>query len=131
MKEKVKLSVTLPASPDVIYKAWLNGKEHTKFTGEETKSSAKKGGEFLAGGGYMSGKNLELDPGKKIVQSWRSTEFPKDAEDSRLELQLEKSGKGTKLTLIHSDIPEGQKDMYKQGWKEFYFKPMKKYFKDK
>jgi activator of HSP90 ATPase len=131
MKEKVKLSVTLPASPDVIYKAWLSGKEHTAFTGEETKSSSKKGGSYTAGGGYMWGKNLELDPGKKIVQSWHSTDFPKDAEDSRLELLLEKSGKGTKLTLVHSNIPDGQKDRYKEGWKEFYFKPMKKYFKKK
>jgi activator of HSP90 ATPase len=131
MKEKIKLSVTLPASPDIIYKAWLSGKEHTAFTGEKTKSSSKKGGAFTAGGGYMWGKNLELEPGKKIVQSWRSTDFPKDAEDSRLEILLEKSGKGTKLNLIHSDIPAGQKDTYKQGWKDFYFTPMKKYFKIK
>lgn len=131
MKEKIKLSVTLPSSPEIIYKAWLSSKEHTAFTGEETKSSSIKGGAFTAGGGYMWGKNLELDPGKRIVQSWHSTEFPKDAENSRLELLLEKSGKGTKLTLIHSNIPEGQKDRYKEGWKEFYFKPMKKYFKGK
>jgi activator of HSP90 ATPase len=131
MKEKVKLSVTLPASPDVIYKAWLSSKEHTAFTGEETKSSSKKGGTYTAGGGYMWGKNLELEPGKKIVQSWRSTDFPKDAENSQIEILLEKSGKGTKLTLIHSSIPKGQTDIYKQGWKDFYFTPMKKYFKNK
>ena len=35
---------------------------------------------------------------------------------------------GTKITIIHSDIPEGQADDYKQGWQDFYFKPMKDYF---
>jgi len=25
-------------------------------------------------------------------------------------------------------IPDGQGENYKQGWKDFYFKPMKKYF---
>jgi uncharacterized protein YndB with AHSA1/START domain len=131
MKGKIKLSVTLPASPDIIYKAWLSSKEHTAFTGEKTKSTSRKGGSYVAGDGYMWGKNLELDPGKRIVQSWRSTDFPKGAEDSLLEILLEKSGKGTKLTLIHSGFPEEQTEMYKEGWKEFYFTPMKKYFKNK
>jgi len=131
MKGKIKLSVTLPASPDIIYNAWLSSKEHTAFTGEKTKSSSKKGGSYVAGDGYMWGKNIALDPGKKIIQSWHSKDFPEGAEDSLLEILLEKSGKGTKLTLIHSDIPEGQADSYKQGWKDFYFTPMKKYFKSK
>jgi len=131
MKNRIKLSVTLPALPEVIYKAWLNSKEHTAFTGDEAKMSAKKGGSYTAGNGYMWGKNLELEPGKKIVQSWHSTDFPKDAEDSLLEILLEKSGKGTKLTLIHSNIPDRQADSYKQGWKDFYFKPMKEYFGSK
>ena len=131
MKGKLKLSVTLQASPDTIYKAWLNSKEHTTFTGEKTQSSARKGGSFIAGDGYMWGKNLELEPGKRIVQSWRSTDFPEGAEDSRLELIFEKAGRGAKLTLIQSNIPEGQVVSYKQGWKDFYFTPMKKYFKNK
>ncbi|MDR3628162.1 MAG: SRPBCC domain-containing protein [Ignavibacteriaceae bacterium] len=131
MKAKIKLSVTLPAPPDVIYKAWLSSKEHTAFTGEKTKSTSRKGGSYTAGDGYMWGKNLELDPGKKIVQSWRSTDFPKDAEDSLLEILLEKSGKGTKLTLTHSGFPMEQFESYKEGWKEFYFVPMKKYFRSK
>ena len=91
--------------------------------------SAKKGGSYTAGNGYMWGKNLELEPGKKIVQTWHSTDFPEGAEDSFLEIILEKTGKGTKLFLTHSNIPEGQQDSYKQGWKDFYFTPMKKYFK--
>lgn len=131
MKNKIKLSVTLPAAPEVIYKAWLSSKEHTAFTGDDTKISAKKGASYTAGNGYMWGKNIELDPGKKIIQTWHSTDFPKGAEDSLLEIILEKSGKGTKLSLTHSNIPEGQEDSYKQGWKDFYFTPMKEYFKGK
>jgi activator of HSP90 ATPase len=129
MKKKIKLSVTLQASPEVIYKAWLSSKEHAAFTGDEAKISSKKGGSFKAGKGYISGKNLELEQNKRIVQSWRAADFPEGAEDSRLELIFEKTGKGTKLTLLHSNIPESLADSYKEGWKEFYFTPMKKYFK--
>jgi uncharacterized protein YndB with AHSA1/START domain len=67
----------------------------------------------------MWGKNLELDPGKKIVQSWRSTDFPKDAEDSLLEILLEKSGKGTKLTLTHSVFLRDSMRSIKKAGKNF------------
>jgi activator of HSP90 ATPase len=41
---------------------------------------------------------------------------------------LEETNGKTKVTLIHSNIPEGQADGYKQGWEDFYFKPMREYF---
>jgi activator of HSP90 ATPase len=35
----------------------------------------------------------------------------------------------TKITLIHTNLPKGTASSYKDGWKEYYFEPMKKYFK--
>jgi outer membrane biosynthesis protein TonB len=66
------------------------------------------------------------------VQVWRTTEFPADAEDSRLELLFEPVGDGTetKVTLIHTNIPEGQGAQYKSGWGEHYFEPMRAYFSE-
>jgi len=32
------------------------------------------------------------------------------------------------MTVIHSDIPDGQGDDYRQGWIDYYFEPMKEYF---
>jgi hypothetical protein len=32
---------------------------------------------------------------------------------------------GTKMTMIHGDMPDGQVDSYRQGWDAFCFKPMK------
>jgi activator of HSP90 ATPase len=46
-----------------------------------------------------------------------------------VEILLERMKDGTRLTLRHSNIPEGQAESYKQGWEDFYFKPMKEYFK--
>ncbi|MBI3740016.1 MAG: SRPBCC domain-containing protein, partial [Chloroflexi bacterium] len=70
----------------------------------------------------------ELKPYTRFVQAWRTTEFPEDSPDSRVEVLLEAVKGGTKLTLKHTNIPEGQADSYKKGWEEFYFEPMKKYF---
>ncbi len=131
MAQSFKISVTLPATAKQVYKAWLSGKEHTAFTGETAKVDAKVGGRFTAFGDYIEGTNIELQPNRKIVQAWRTTEFPADAEDSVLELTTEEIKGGTKLTLSHSNIPDGQADSYKEGWKKFYFQPMKRYFKIK
>lgn len=131
MKNKIKLSCVLPVKKDVVYKAWLSSKEHSAFTGSAAKMSAKVGGAYSAYNGYINGKNLKLEPNKYILQSWHASDFTEDAEDSMLEVLLEANPKGSKLTLIHSGLPESRMDEFKQGWKDFYFKPMKKYFSGK
>ncbi len=131
MAESFKISITLPATPKQLYKAWLSGKEHTAFTGESANVEPKVEGHFTAFGDYIKGKNIELVPNEKIVQAWRTTEFPEGSEDSILELTLKEVKGGTRLSLAHSNIPNRQGESYKDGWKKFYFKPMKQYFSSK
>ena len=128
MSARFTVSATIPASPQAIYDAWLDGRRHGRMTGTETaKGSSKVGGALTVHGGYISGKNLELVPGKKIVQAWRTTEFHDGDPDSRLTVVFEAVAGGTKVTLSHSGIARGG-DRYKQGWKDYYFAPMKEYF---
>ena len=127
--DALRVSGVIPAEPDAVYKAWLDSKEHGEMT--ETPAAritARVGGKFSAGGGYMRGTTLELGPPKKIVQSCRTTEFPEDAPDSRLEVTLEKAEDGTKITIVQTEIPAGQGASYRQGWIDYYFTPMKRYF---
>lgn len=127
--DKIKLSVTLPATPQEIYAAWLSSRGHTRLTGGKASVSARVNGKFSAWDGYISGKNLELKKDARIVQAWRTTEFPDGAPDSHLEIRLlKKAGGKTALTLIHSRIPKGQGQQYKSGWKAYYFEPMMEYF---
>ena len=128
MADNFTITANLSTTPKAVYDAWLSTDGHTGMTGSPAKVDGKVGGDFTAWDGYISGTFLELEKDHKIVQSWRTSEFPEEAEDSRVEVILEASGKGTKIMLIHSDIPEGQEEEYKQGWEDFYFKPMKVYF---
>lgn len=128
MATKFKVSSVIPASPMAIYDAWLNSKTHGAMTGGgKAKASPKVGAPFTSFDGYSFGANLDLVPGKRIVQSWRTTDFAAGDPDSTLEVTLTSVPGGTRLSLAHSGIPEGQDD-YKEGWKEFYFGPMKAYF---
>ncbi len=74
--ESLKLKITLPIAAQKLYTAWLNSKQHTAFSGGEAIISNKLNETFTAWDGYITGKNLELVPYKKIVQSWRTAELP-------------------------------------------------------
>ncbi len=130
--DSLKLNTAIPASPEKIYKAYLNNKQHAAMTnGGAVKISAKVGSKFTAWDGYCGGKILELIENKKIVSTWRAAEFQEEAEDSILEILLQPTSKGTKLTLIQTKIPSGLGKNYKNGWKDFYFEPMIEYFGNK
>ena len=126
--ESLKISITLPASAEKLYKSWLSSKEHAKFTGADAIASAKVNGKHSSWDGYIWGKNLELKANKKIVQSWRTSEFPEDAPDSVLEITFEEKAGKTKMSLYHHGLQKGDAKKYTQGWKDFYFTPMKHYY---
>jgi hypothetical protein len=42
---------------------------------------------------------------------------------------LKKVKDGTEIMMIHSGVPEEQADDLKQGWIDFYWEPLKNYFK--
>lgn len=128
MGNEFTLSETFNASAEALYKAWLSTQGHTLMTGSPAKINGYPNGEFTAWDGYIWGTFLELEPNKRIVQLWRTGEFPEDAEDSQVDILLEEMNGKTTLTLVHTNIPEDQAESYKTGWLDFYFKPMKEYF---
>ena len=128
MLEKIELSTILPVTPEKLYRAWMDSAEHTAFTGSPAIIEPQVGGAFSAWDGYIRGVTLVLEPYRRIVQTWRSSDFPETSADSRLEVVLDQVEAGTKLTLIHSEIPDGQGEEYRQGWVESYFNPMEEYF---
>ncbi len=127
--EKIQITDIFDVNSSDVYSAWLDSKKHEDFTGGGPANiSENAGSNFTAWNGYISGKILELEKGKRIFHSWRTTDFPENAEDSFLEILLEDTKKGCKLTLKQWNIPEGQGKDYEKGWQDFYFKPMKEYF---
>ncbi len=121
------VSDIVQASPQGIYEAWLDSNHHSAMTGSAAICSKTIGGAFTAWDKYISGANLELDPGRRIVQSWRTTKFAATDPDSIIEVLLEPVAGGTRVTLVHRNVPDGH-DSYKRGWQDRYFDPMKAYF---
>jgi activator of HSP90 ATPase len=128
MTDRIEVSEVLPVKQKNLYEAWLDSDKHSAFTGSSAVIDRRVGGTFTAWDGYISGTTISVEPFGRIVQTWRTTEFPDDAPDSEIEVLFDEVKEGTRITLIHTNIPDGQGENYKQGWIDFYFTPMKEYF---
>lgn len=126
--ETVRVSAVLPATADRVYAAWVDSRGHTKMTGSKAIVDPTVGGEHSAWDGYITGRNIELEPARRIVQTWRTTDFPLGSGDSHLDVHLREVDGGTEITIFHAEIPEGQGAQYEQGWRDHYLEPMRKYF---
>jgi activator of HSP90 ATPase len=120
--------VIISALPEEVYDALLNPKKHSEFTGSKATGKAVVGAKFTAWDEYISGRNLKLENGKRIVQEWVTTDWPDDYPPSKLEFLLRKVDDKTELTMVHSNIPIEQKEELKQGWIDYYWNPLKSYF---
>ncbi len=124
------LTASIPASPEEIYRAWLDSLAHSQMTGSEASMSDQIGAEVSAWEGYISGRNIELIPSERIVQAWRTTEFEDEDEDSVITVVLEPVGDETLLTLEHSNVPDEHRSYEEGGWESNYFEPMVAYFSE-
>lgn len=125
MKTKtIRQSATFKTSPAEVYEMLMDSRKHSKFTGGKASISRKEGGSFSAYDGYCSGKNIELIPDKKIVQSWRASEW-EEGHFSKATFSLSKTKTGTKLSFTQSGVPVKHYNAIKNGWIEHYWNPMK------
>lgn len=128
-KEAIRVSTTIPAAPTTLYYAWLSQEQHSAMTGGgAAKIDPTVGAKFSALNGLVSGKLVILDLGRRLVMAWRSSDFPRDAHDSRVEMHLEALGGSTRITLIQTEIPEGLGEKVRTIWNDQYFGPMRVFF---
>jgi len=129
MTRAIQQSVVLPASPEELFRTFLDSKMHSAVTGAPAKTSNKAGGKWSAWGGAIRGRNLLIVPGKMIVQAWRSSVFKKSEPDSILVLTFSKAKGGGRIDLVHVNVPEYDHKGVSEGWPTYYWKPWKEYLK--
>lgn len=125
MPTTIRQSVTFQCSPHKVYEVLMDSRRHSRFSGAAARISRKVGGAISAYDGYIEGVNLELIPDRKIVQQWRASDWPKGT-TSVVRFTLAKEGTRTRLAFTQSGVPASQYAQLKQGWIEFYWKPMRK-----
>ncbi len=130
MTKAIQQSVRFPAAPEVLFEMYMDSKKHSEVTGAPAKISRRAGGKFTAFGGQLRGKNLAVIPNRMIVQSWRGPWKAGDL-DSILVITFEKVPGGTRIDLVHSNVPGHDHKGVSQGWPKYYWVPWRAYLKRK
>jgi activator of HSP90 ATPase len=127
--ETITQTAIIDGAPNDVYEAYVDPRKHSEFTGSAASGSPKVGERFTAWDGYIEGRFLELEKGKRIVHEWKTTEWPAGYPASVVEIELKPKGKWTELTMVHSKVPAEQAEEYAEGWRDYYWEPLKKYFR--
>lgn len=127
MCKTIKQKVKFKASPKAVYDLLADSKKHSAFSAHEANISKKIGGRFSVFSGGIRGIIVDLVPGKRIVQAWRSSDFPAGIFSmATFNLVATKDG-GTELTLIHRGVPKDLILDIEVNWRKYYWDRMKKY----
>jgi activator of HSP90 ATPase len=116
--------VTIDASPAAVYAVLTSSRDFAKMTGGKAADiSTDVGGAVSLFEGGISARNIELVPGKRVVQAWRSQAWPEGVY-SIVRFELAPAGKGTKLVFDQAGHPDGAREMLEGGWHQMYWQPM-------
>ena len=107
----------IPAQPEEIYKAITTEITTRLWTGDLAEVNAIEGGEFSLWDGSITGKFLELDPYRKIVQQWY---FGDQQEESIVTIKFHEHKKGTSFEVNQINIPDEAYDDLVDGWDNEY-----------
>ncbi|VAW24293.1 FIG00908547: hypothetical protein [hydrothermal vent metagenome] len=117
----------LPAGREEIYNALTNKVMLEIWTGEPAEMSEEPGSDFSLWDGSITGKNLEFEKDRKIVQQWY---FEGQEEPSIVTIKLHPHKKGTSIELKHTNIPDSAYENITEGWEHEYFAALSQLFEE-
>ncbi len=127
MCKTIKQKVRFNAPPEVVYELLAHSKKRSAVTGTRASIPRKTGGAFSADDGRVTGVNVDVVPGKRLVQAWRRADFPEGIFSmAAITLAPTPSG-GTELVLTHRGVPKHLLDGTERDWREHYWARMKAY----
>ncbi len=122
----IRQSVTLPGSPESIYRAPLSSRQFGDITGAAAEIAEFMGGEFSRFDNQISGLNIELEPYRRIVQAWRVSSW-EEGVFSTVTFELEESSGSTSVQLEQTGYPVDARDHLDSGWHKMYWEPLRTY----
>lgn len=126
LKTTIHQEIDYGAAPGRIYGVLLDSGQFSACTGLAAVISPDEGGPFTMFGGIIVGRNVELVPGKRIVQAWRPA-YWKPGVFSLVKFELVPKAAGTTVVLDHTGFPKGLYGSLSSGWGERYWDPLRKF----
>lgn len=127
MCNTIKQRVKFNAPPATVYDLLADSKKHSAVTGRKATISRKIGGPFSVSGNEVSGINVDLVPGQRIVQAWRHRRFPEGIFSMAAVTLTPTRAGGTELVLTHRGVPKDLIPETEVAWREQYWSRIKAY----
>jgi uncharacterized protein YndB with AHSA1/START domain len=125
MCKTIKHKVRFKTPPETIYELLADSRKRTEVTGLEARMSDEVGGKFSTDAGKVTGVNVDLVPGRRLVQAWRREDFPEGIYSMAAITLAPTPGGGTELVLTHRGVPKPLLDQVEDYWRLVYWAPMK------
>ncbi|KAI5615164.1 AHA1, activator of heat shock protein ATPase-like 1a isoform X1, partial [Silurus asotus] len=121
------LNETFLASPEELYRVFLNQEMVQAFTHLAACVDGVRGGQFRLLEGNVHGEFGELVPNQKVVMRWRFSSWPA-GHFSTVTLHFTARGGETEVSLEAKGVPRSEEERMKQGWQRYYFDAIKQTF---
>jgi len=121
------LTEEFKTTADELYATLTLPERLSAFTRSHCKSSPVVGGEYSVINDNITGIYTEVEPGKKIVQKWRFKQWPADLY-SIVTITLDQKSDCTLLKLSQTGVPDYDTVRTEDGWKQYFWGPMKQVF---
>jgi uncharacterized protein YndB with AHSA1/START domain len=115
-------SIDIDAAPEFVFRFLTTNDGMTAWMGQWADLDPTPGGGFAVDifGHPVRGKYLEVDPPRRVVVSWGyagSEDLPPGA--STVAFTLTPIETGTRVDLLHSDLPGSELPGHAEGWVYF------------
>lgn len=126
MSNPIHQEIDYDVEPKKLFETLISPQSFSEFTGASAHIDAAEGGRFSCFDGQITGRNIELVPGERIVQAWRVASWDPGSY-SIVKFTFAKTQTGSRLTLGHSGFPEGTGEHLAAGWPKMYWNPLRRY----
>lgn len=127
MCKTIKQRVKIKADPATVYDLLADSRKHAAVTGRKATISSKIGGTFTLGDSDVTGINVDLVPGRRIVQAWRHRRFPEGVFSMAAVTLTPTPDGGTELVLTHRGVPKDLIPETEAAWRDQYWTRIKAY----
>jgi uncharacterized protein YndB with AHSA1/START domain len=126
--EPVVKDVRIDARPETVFGFFTEPDKLTRWLCVEAAVDPRPGGinhqthpgdeSYPGGPFYMRGEFVEVSPPSRVVFTWgfENPEVGVPPGASTVEVTLTPDGDGTRVRLVHRDLPEAERPSHDEGW---------------
>lgn len=126
--EPIVREIVIAASPETVFEFFVDADKLTRWLATESTLDPRPGGACIQlhegddrhgrGPFHMHGEFLEVDPPTHVVFSWGfiEPEIGIAPGSSIVEVTLQRMPSGTRVQLVHRDLPAAEAESHSDGW---------------